>query len=154
MNQFRLALRLALAVLAGCSYFHDQEEAVKRVCGPDVEQVPWGRGVEIGHTYSFDVLTHCGIEWAYFNSHYWVPRKKMAVPSTWDPIERGTMTLAEPNVAHFEGTSPGKVDFVPAPRRLQTHALRLAKGARALRLHAAGQFSCWSETLGTHNIPF
>ena len=115
MNQFRLPLPLALAVLAGGSYFHDQEEAVKRVCGPDVEQVPCGRGVEIGHTYSFDVLTHCGIEWAYFNSHYRVPRKKMAVPSTWDPIERGTMTLAEPNVAHFEGTSPGKVDFVPAP---------------------------------------
>ena len=75
MNQFRLALPLALAVLAGCSYFHDQEEAVKRVCGPDVEQVPWGRGVEIGHTYSFDVLTHCGIEWAYFKSLLGAPEE-------------------------------------------------------------------------------
>jgi hypothetical protein len=88
---------------------------VKRVCGPDVEQVPCGPGVEIGHSYSFDLLTHCGIEWAYFNSHYWVPRKKVAVPSTWNPIERGAMTLTEPDVAHFEGTSPGKVDLVPAP---------------------------------------
>jgi hypothetical protein len=88
---------------------------VKRVCGPDVEQAPCGPGVEIGHTYSFDLLAHCGIEWAYFNSHYWVPRKKVAVPSAWNPIERGTMTLTEPDVAHFEGASPGKVDFVPAP---------------------------------------
>jgi hypothetical protein len=115
VNQFRLALPLALAVLAGCSYFYDQEGAVKRVCGPDVEQAPCGPGVEIGHTYSFDLLAHCGIEWAYFNSHYWVPRKKVAVPSAWNPIERGTMTLTEPDVAHFEGASPGKVDFVPAP---------------------------------------
>jgi hypothetical protein len=92
-----------------------QEDAVKRVCGPDVEQVPCGPGVEIGRTYSFDLLTHCGIEWAYFNGHYWVPRTKVAAPSRWNPIERGKMTLTDSGKAHFEGTAPGTVDFVPAP---------------------------------------
>jgi hypothetical protein len=64
--------------------------------------------------YPFNLQTHCGIEWAYFDGRYWVPKGK-AVPSPdWASIERGVMTMADNDAAVFAGRG-ADVRFEPAP---------------------------------------
>jgi hypothetical protein len=115
---------LALVVLAsaGCSGlpFTGGEDAedfrVPLVCGPEHGQLPCTGGVEEDVGYSFNLLTHCGIEWAYFDGRYWVPKAKVDPPSHWANIEAGTMLLERPDVAAFEANKGGGARFVPAPR--------------------------------------
>ncbi|MDQ3668688.1 MAG: hypothetical protein M3377_00155 [Actinomycetota bacterium] len=70
--------------------------------------------MEMDKRYAFDLLTHCGIEWAYFDGRYWVPSRPTDPLSNWASIERGTMTLADRHNARFAGSSGGDVRFVPA----------------------------------------
>jgi hypothetical protein len=63
---------------------------------------------------SLDNLTHCGIEWAYFNGHYWLAKPKVDTPSDWEGVEAGTMVLERRDVAAFEATKGGTVRFVSA----------------------------------------
>ena len=69
------------------------------VCSPEHTQLPCTGGVEEGVAYRFNLLTHCGIEWAYFNGRYWVPNPKVDTPSDWAGIEAGTMVLERRGVA-------------------------------------------------------
>lgn len=109
------ALALAAAFPTACSKGDDVRAGVDRVCGPDVARAPCAGGVEDGVPYRFELLTHCGVEWAYFDGRYWVPRPKVDPESDWTPIERGTMTLVRRGEALFEGGSHGEARFVPAP---------------------------------------
>ena len=86
------------------------------VCGPEHKQLPCTRGVEEGFPYRVNLLTHCGIEWAYFGGRFWVPSPKADTPSDWANIEAGTMVLERPGVALFEADKGGGARFVPAPR--------------------------------------
>jgi hypothetical protein len=109
------ALALALIVLvAGCSRGEEARPGVDRICGPDVEGVPCGTGVEQGAAYRFELLVHCGIEWAYFDGRYWVAASRIDPPADWNPIESGTMTLLGEE-AVFEGNPGGEARFAPAP---------------------------------------
>lgn len=108
-------LVLAVATTSGCSFPFHEEDGVERICGPDVSELPCGAGVETARAYPFDLLVHCGVEWAYFDGRYWVPRPRVDPESDWDPIERGTMTLVGPDEARFEGAAHGEARFVPAP---------------------------------------
>ena len=64
--------------------------------------------------YRFNLLTHCGIEWAYFDGRYWVAKPKVDKPSGWEGVESGTMLLERRGVAVFEATKGGTARFVPA----------------------------------------
>ena len=119
----RLSVLLVLAfALAGCSVLSPtgEEEAVDfrvpLVCGPEHNKLPCTAGVEEGVGYRFNLLTHCGIEWAYFDGRYWVPMPMLDAPSHWAGIEAGTMILERRGVAVFEATKGGTAHFVAAPR--------------------------------------
>jgi hypothetical protein len=106
-------LILAALTLAGCTAVRQEDRPV-RVCEPDVVGVPCGAGVETDKRYVFDLLTHCGGEWAYFDGRYWVPARPTDPPPDWASVKRGTMTLVDRDSAHFAGGSAGRVRFVPA----------------------------------------
>jgi hypothetical protein len=120
MKQFSVVL--LVLVSAGCSALPltGEDDAddfrVPLVCGPEHKQLPCNGGVEEGVGYRFNLLTHCGIEWAYFGGRYWVPKPKVDTPSHWANIEAGTMLLQRPGVAVFEADEGGGARFVPAPR--------------------------------------
>jgi hypothetical protein len=116
----QLSLLLLVLVSAGCSApFSGEDSAddlrVPLVCGPEHKKPPCAGRVEEGVGYRFNLLTHCGIEWAYFGGRYWVPKPAVATPSHWASIEAGTMLLEQPSVAVFEADEGGSARFVPAP---------------------------------------
>jgi hypothetical protein len=85
----RLLVLLVAFLLAGCSAFSstggaDADNRAPLVCSPERTQLPRTGGVEVGRGYRFDLLTHCGIEWAYFNGRYWLPRPNVDKPSDWE----------------------------------------------------------------------
>ena len=115
----RRSVLLAASLLAGCSALsstgeEDADNRVPLVCSPEHTALPCTGGVEVGHAYRFNLLTHCGIEWAYFNGRYWVPKPNVDKPSDWEEIEAGTMVLERRGVAVFEATKGGTVRFVTA----------------------------------------
>jgi hypothetical protein len=118
----QIAALLLVLVSAGCSAlpFSGEDNAddfrVPLVCAPEYKKLPCTGGVEQDVGYRFNLLTHCGIEWAYFGGRYWVPRPKVETPSHWANIEAGTMLLDQPSVAVFEANAGGVARFVPAPR--------------------------------------
>lgn len=110
---------LLVLVVAGCSGLYssqddDDDFSVPLVCGPEHERLPCTTGVEEGVSYRFNLLTHCGIEWAYFNGRYWVPMSMLDTPRDWAAITAGTMVLEQPDVAVFEADEGGGARFVPA----------------------------------------
>jgi hypothetical protein len=58
--------------------------------------------VEERVAYRFNLLTHCGVEWAYFDGRFWVPSPKVNPPSDWANIEAGVMRLVDAEQAVFE----------------------------------------------------
>jgi hypothetical protein len=126
----RLSVVLLAIVSVGCSALpltggDDADDfRVPLVCSPEHKQLPCTGGVEEGVGYRFTLLTHCGIEWAYFDGRYWVPESGVEAPSHWANFESGTIVLERPGVAVFEANDGGDARFVPAPRsfRLPTCA--------------------------------
>ena len=120
MNKFSAVL--VVLVLVGCSAWpfsgddNEDDFRVPLVCGPEHNKLPCTAGVEEGVGYRFNLLTHCGIEWAYFDGRYWVPMPMLDAPSHWAGIEAGTIVLEQPGVALFEADEGGGARFVPAPR--------------------------------------
>ena len=116
----RLSLLVVALVLAGCTALSSTGEddaadfGVPLVCLPKHTQLPCARGVERGVGYRFNLQTHCGIEWAYFDGGYWVPEAKVKTPSHWGNITAGTMVLERPDIAVFEAAKGGAARFVPA----------------------------------------
>jgi hypothetical protein len=116
-----LALALVLVALPGCSavpFGGGNDEAddfrVPLVCLPKHKQLPCTGGVEQGRAYEFNLQTHCGIEWAYFDGDYWTPEGAQAKPPDWAGITAGTMLLERPGLAVFHANQGGSARFVPA----------------------------------------
>ena len=114
-----LPLALAAVVMAGCSsFFTATDDAddfrVPFICSPEAKRFPC-TSAEAGVSYPFNLLTHCGIEWAYFDGRYWVPRPKVDRPRHWASIESGTMVLERPDMVVFEADEGGGARFEPAP---------------------------------------
>ncbi len=120
-----LSALLLVLIAAGCSAvpFSGGDNAddvrVPLVCSPKHKKLPCTAGVGEGVGYRFNLLTHCGIEWAFFEGRYWVPKPEVDTPSDWANIEAGTMVLQRPGVAVFEADKGGGARFVPAPRSFQ-----------------------------------
>ena len=114
-----IALALVVLAAAGCSPLPagegEDDFRVPLICGPKRERLPCGTGVEQGVAYRFNLPTHCGIEWAYFDGRYWVPRPKLDPPSHWASIESGMIVLVRRDRALFEADAGGGARFTPAP---------------------------------------
>jgi hypothetical protein len=67
-------------------------------------------------SYRFNLQTHCGIEWAYFDGRYWVPTPRVRTPSHWASITAGAMVLERTGVAAFRADDGGGARFTPAKR--------------------------------------
>jgi hypothetical protein len=117
----QLPVLLVALVLTSCSAipFTGEDDAddfrVPTVCSPKDTEVPCAHRVEQGVGYRFNLVTHCGIEWAYFNDRYWVPRPLIDAPSHWAGITAGTMVLERSGIAVFKADKGGGARFVPAP---------------------------------------
>jgi hypothetical protein len=120
-----LSILLVALTLGGCSVLSPTGEEdvddfrVPLVCSPEHTQLPCTGGVEEGIAYRFNLLTHCGVEWAYFDGRYWVPKPSVDAPSDWAGIEAGTIVLERRRVAVFGATKEGTVRFVPAAASYQ-----------------------------------
>jgi hypothetical protein len=118
-----LALALASTALVACSgvpFSGRNDEAddfrVPLVCLPKHEQPPCSRGVEQERAYEFNLQTHCGIEWAYFDGRFWVPKPKVRKPGHWASITAGAMVLERSDLATFTAADGGSARFAPAQR--------------------------------------
>jgi hypothetical protein len=117
----RLSILLVALILGGCSVLSPAGEEdvddfrVPLLCSPEPTQPPCTGGVEEGIAYRFNLLTHCDIEWAYFDGRYWVPKPRVDTPSDLAGIEAGTIVLEHRGVAVFEAIKGGTVRVVPAP---------------------------------------
>jgi hypothetical protein len=117
MRRFLFLVTLLLAGCTALSSSNDNDEDdfhVPMVCEPKHDQLPCASGVEQGVDYRFNLLTHCGIEWAYFDGRYWVPTTTVKTPTRWAAIEAGTMVLERPDLALFEADEGGGARFAPA----------------------------------------
>lgn len=132
----RLSLAFALMACAGpggCGWLgvgSSEEEArvragAGRICGPDVAALPCGSGVDPGVGYRYKLLTHCGIEYAYFDGRFWLADPKLDdgsgnPPAGWDnPFAEGVMTLLPGDEARFTDDEERTVVFRPAPDSYQ-----------------------------------
>src|SRR5262245_19679582 len=54
-------------------------------CFPDVDAEPCTSGVEVGSQWTFEIYTHCGVEWIYFDGRFWLtePLGKANAPKGW-----------------------------------------------------------------------
>jgi hypothetical protein len=105
---------LVAAVVTVSACGSSARPGVETVCAPDIEEAPCTDGVKKDAAYSFHLMTHCGIEWAYLDGRYWVPRVRVKTPPEWAAITDGTMTLLSEQRAVFERATHSIV-FVPAP---------------------------------------
>jgi hypothetical protein len=117
----RLSVLLAALVLAGCSALPSTGEddandfRVPLVCLPKHTQLPCARGVEQGVGYQFNLQTHCGIDWAYFDGRYWTPEGAQAKPPDWAGITAERMVLQRRGLAIYHADQGGGARFEPAP---------------------------------------
>lgn len=110
----KISLLLACVLALAACGSSDELPGVETVCEPEIEEAPCTDGVEQNAAYSFRLMTHCGIEWAYFDGRFWVPREEVKTPSDWAAVTAGTMTLVIEREAVFE-REPHSIRFVPAP---------------------------------------
>ncbi len=116
----------AVVLLApGCSllsFFDDEpavESGVNGLCYSELKRLPCRAGVEQGIPYRFTLLTHCGVEYAYFDGRYWVvdpPNEDPAnPPAGWgNPVDQGTMVLLSDDEAVYRNAAGGEARFRPA----------------------------------------
>jgi hypothetical protein len=98
---------LAIGLLGACG-----PESPDTAVGPDPDQTaggrPYGPGVEVGATYDYTLLTHCGIEWAQIDGVFWqtplLDDGNANPPAGWDnPFQRGELTVIDEQTAQFRG---------------------------------------------------
>lgn len=85
------------------------------VCDPGIPELPCTEGVETGVPYAVTLLTHCQLEWAYFDGRYWVPPAPVSEPGGEANFAGGVMTLVSPDEAVFVADTGPEVRFRPAP---------------------------------------
>jgi hypothetical protein len=115
-----LSLAVVSLALAGCSgvpFTAERDESddfrAPLVCVPKHKALPCTHGVEQGRAYEFNLATHCGIEWAYFDGRYWTSQGPQAKPPDWAGITAGKMVLQRPDFAIFHADQGGGARFVP-----------------------------------------
>jgi hypothetical protein len=85
------------------------------LCEPGIPELPCAEGVQPGAPYAMTLLTHCELEWAYFDGRYWVPSATVSEPGGEASFTDGLMTLVSADEALFVADSGAEVRFRPAP---------------------------------------
>ncbi len=104
-----------------------QEDSPTIACSPQTKELPCGSGVEIGSSYPYQLYTHCGIRWAYFDGHWWKASPALDdgsgnPPSGWgNPFDNGSMVLISDNLAQFTSDAGQTANFEPLPRDIQEY---------------------------------
>ena len=89
------------ALICGCT-----SSPVERSSATEQKQPPYGVGVQIGKTYDYVLLTHCGIVQAQIDGSVWVADPLLGTPTNppegWDnPTAEGTLRLLSKDRAEF-----------------------------------------------------
>jgi hypothetical protein len=87
-------------------------------CWTDVDAQPCSAGVSVGSEWTYDVYTHCGVEFIYLDGRFWLtePLGELAAPAGWgEPLDHGVITLEAPNRAVYLSASGDQIEFEPAP---------------------------------------
>ena len=86
-----------------------------------LERPPKGRGVELGKSYRYSLMVHCGIRDAYFDGRHWMANPMLSdgsgnPPPGWTYDDgRGTMVLVRNDLAIFTAVNGREIVFVPWP---------------------------------------
>ena len=94
--------------------------AQTQLCAPDATAPPCGSGAGLGVSYPYELLTHCGVQYALFDGRLWLLDPPLDdgsgnPPPGWDnPTQHGLMRLLADDVAEFR-TPELNVRFEPAP---------------------------------------
>ena len=91
-------------------------------CFRDVEAEPCSSGVPVGSHWTFEIYTHCGVEWIYLDGRFWLtePLGKLNAPTGWgNPIDEGVVTLEASDAASYLSQGGDQVAFAPAPKSFE-----------------------------------
>jgi hypothetical protein len=88
-------------------------------CYLNVPDAPCGPGVAVGSHWTYEIYTHCGIQWIYLDGRFWRPDPVMPdfnPPEGWgNPVDEGVLTLEDAERALYLSQGGDQVVFVPAP---------------------------------------
>jgi hypothetical protein len=96
-------------------------------CTPGALSPPCGPGAVIGTFYPYELYTHCGIIWAYFDGRWWQADPVLSEghsnpPRGWgNPQDSGHMALLKNDHARFRSANGFLADFKPLPREQQSY---------------------------------
>ena len=91
-------------------------------CFPNVEAEPCTSGVPVGSHWTFEIYTHCGVEWIYLDGRFWLtePLGKLNAPTGWgNPIDEGVVTLEASDAASYLSQGGDQVVFTPAAKSFE-----------------------------------
>ena len=127
-----VSLAFALLAFAGCGGglpdgrdtdrgAGDVRGGPPRLCSTDEDEPPCGPGAKLGVDYRYELLTHCGIEYAIFDRRTWLARQPFDdaepnPPPGWgNPTQVGVMRLLARDLAEFRADGGLSARFEPAP---------------------------------------
>jgi hypothetical protein len=87
-------------------------------CFPDVDAEPCTAGIPVGSHWTFEIYTHCGVEWIYLDGRFWLtePLGEFNAPPGWgNPLDEGVVTLEAADEALYLSQGGDQVSFEPAP---------------------------------------
>ncbi|GEM_PF-2458033 len=96
-------------------------------CSPQITKQPCSAGVEVGKHYPYQLYTHCGIRWAYFDGRWWQATPPLDdgsgnPPRGWgNPYAPGTMEMVSASLARFTGRAGQTAEFKPLPVEVQDY---------------------------------
>jgi hypothetical protein len=104
-------------ILGACS---DGDEATEGPTGAELEEAPYGPGVEIDRTYDYALYVHCGVEWARIDGTWWQTAPlndgNANPPKGWgNPYHDGELVLIDDTSAMFAGPD-GPIEFARTDR--------------------------------------
>jgi len=79
-------------------------------------------GVPVGSHWTFEIYTHCGVEWIYLDGRFWLtePLGKLNAPAGWgNPVDEGVVTLDASGAATYLSEGGDQVVFAPAPKSFE-----------------------------------
>ncbi len=83
----------------------------------DIENPPYGVGVEVGETYDYVLYVHCGVRWARIDGTWWeaapLDDGNSNPPDGWgNPYDAGSLTVVDETTAEYTGGPDVTVRFV------------------------------------------
>ena len=98
-----------------------------RSCSPQDQNVPCAQGVAAGKPYNYQLYTHCGIRWAYFDGRWWKASPVLDdgsrnPPRGWgNPFDIGSMVLSADDRARFTSAAGLTATFESLARDIQDY---------------------------------